>query len=227
MKDSQLKEALREVLIPQVLEEMPENIEEYEFSEEYKRKKEELLRSYGITNESGKRRKIVYRAASILLVVVTTLVLMTVSVRAFFPQIWQVFVDWFEDYAKVEFDGKHNDRSWEIEELMEPSYVPNGLKAEQRLDSNNTYFIEYSLDEVIVLQFSQKPSRSTSVLIDSSFDIETIDIYGYSGILGSRGFERIIGWDDDQYSFLLTFSTENITEEIAIKIAESVYSTPL
>lgn len=136
MTESQFLDALRDVSIQQVLEETPdisENAETPEYSEEFNENMEKLRQKYGNAPKKSSIRPI-YRAASIILVAVLTLGLMTISVRAFFPEIWQVFVSWFEDYASVSFEGAHNDSSSELEELMEPSYVPEGLVAERNTE---------------------------------------------------------------------------------------------
>ena len=224
MSEAQFLDALRDVSIPQVLEEtpdVPENAGSPEYSEEFNENMEKLRQKYG-NAPTKKSARPIYRAASIILVVVLTLGLMTVSVRAFFPEIWQVFVSWFEDYASVSFEGAHNDSSSELEELMEPSYVPEGLVAERHTETIDTYKIKYSMGDKVFIQYLQDISLGNSIYFDSTYDLRNIDILGYNGYLGTDDSTRIIVWDDGKYAYRIEFSLEDISEEEAIRIAESV-----
>lgn len=224
MTESQFLDALRDVSIQQVLDEasnITENAETPEYSEEFNENMEKLRQKYGNVPKKKSARPI-YRAASIILVAVLTLGLMTISVRAFFPEIWQVFVSWFEDYASVSFEGVHNDSSSELEELMEPSYVPEGLVAERQMISDTTYLVSYYLGDTEVIHFIQDFSRDVSLYIDNSYDFDTIIISGYSGYIGTNDRARIIAWDNGKYGFRITFNTADISEDDAIQIAESV-----
>ena len=224
MTESQFLDALRDVSIPQVLEEtpdIPENAESPEYSEEFNENMEKLRQRYGNAPKKKSARPI-YRAASIILVVVLMLGLMTVSVRAFFPEIWKVFVSWFEDYASVSFEGVHNDSSSELEELMEPSYVPEGLVAERHTEYVGVYKVDYCIDDKVVIQYTQGLSLGNSLFIDNSYELSPISVLGYDGYLGSNDSTRIIAWDDSKYTYRIFFDITNISEDEVIKVAESV-----
>lgn len=224
MTESQFLDALRDVSIQQVLDEasnITENAETPEYSEEFNENMEKLRQKYGNAPKKSSIRPI-YRAASIILVAVLTLGLMTISVRAFFPEIWQVFVSWFEDYASVSFEGAHNDSSSELEELMEPSYVPEGLEIERSINTGGEYLVEYCMENRIVIQYTQDFSRDILVYIDSSYDFRTIEISGYNGYLGINEDTRIIVWDDGKYGYRLIFDVTDISEDVAKQMAESI-----
>lgn len=224
MSEAQFLDALRDVSIPQVLEEtpdVPENAGSPEYSEEFNENMEKLRQKYGNAPKKKSVRPI-YRAASIILVVVLTLGLMTVSVRAFFPEIWQVFVSWFEDYASVSFEGAHNDSSSELEELMEPSYVPEGLTVERTIEVDGGYEVTYRADDRMVIRFSQDVSIGNSIYVDSSYNADTISILGHEGYLGTNENTIIVAWDDGNYTFYIEFYAEDISKDNAIQIAESV-----
>lgn len=229
MKDTEFKELLqneeiKDALMSRILDDVPQDIGDVEFSDEYLKRKEALLKSYGITDEPPKTRKIIYRAASIILVVVVALGVMSLSVRAFFPQVWRVFVDWFEDYSSVSFDIKRGEKSSELEELMEPTYVPEGLEVGEVYDTADTHVIEYVANGKSIIDFSQELSLNESSLIDNSYVFEPITIKNNSGYIGANGATRIITWDDGTYRYRFLFSVHNISEEIVLKMSESIYA---
>lgn len=228
MQYTKFQQAIYEAVLVPLLEEIPEHVEPHEYPPEFEKKIRKLFsRSskpyYALISTAGRR------AACIIVIILLGLSVLTVSLKAFLPEVWNVITEWFDDYVTVLFKDDENapEPPNTIEEIMEPKYVPEGFEAYDTMNAPTICFIAYSVNgSREALTFSQYVYNSTdyyNINFDDSFQTDSIIIAGYSGLIGFSEKKNIITWTDGQYIYSIDdFSKTVPSEELAL-MASSIY----
>ena len=203
------------------LSDLPPINEEHEFSEKFKRKMERLIRRYAkpyymLINTAAKR------AACIIICIIVALSALTISVRAFLPDVWNMIVEWFDEYITVGFSADTNVAPDTIEEVRPPKYAMEGLEINSSLRSIYVYQTDYLKDGNIVCTIIQYSYKKSFMLDDNTF-IQNVLIYEYNGVISTTDNRRYLTWNDGEYYYIVINCNNYLPDEDMIAIAESVY----
>lgn len=209
------------VLTDYFLSDLPPIDENYEFSAKFERRMEKLIRRYAkpyymLINTAAKR------VACIIICIIVALSALTISVRAFLPDVWNMIVEWFDEYIMVGYSVDTNVAPDTIKDIRPPKFVPEGLEMSGELRSETVYQTDYTKDEFIVCKVKQYTYKRM-FMIDNSTFIQNVQISEYSGMFSTINNERFLSWDDGEYYYVIENYDRYLSDDDMITIAESIY----
>ena len=203
------------------LSDLPPINEDYEFSAKFERRMEKLIRRYAkpyymLINTAAKR------AACIIICIIVALSALTISVRAFLPDVWNMIIEWFDEYIMVGYSADTNAAPDTIEEIRPPKFVPEGLKMSGELRNPTMYQTDYSINGTVVCRVRQRTLPNPFMLDDGSL-ICSVLIHNYDGMMYADDARRYLSWKDNKYFYLIENFDCYLSDDEMIAIAESIY----
>ena len=201
-----------------------EEIGMHQFSPEFERKMEKLLRHEHrphriLLHSTGKR-------VAVLAAVIALLAASMLSVGAVRESIVSFFTQVYEEFTAIIFDQpEETGRTYEADSInaIEVTYIPEGFELISESKNDVESRMEYVDDRGNRIIIRQTLNRNTQRTIDTEgVESEEVFIQGQKGIyFENKGFGTLI-WNDDTKVFYI--STELKKDEI-LKIAESIQTT--
>ncbi len=193
---------------------------EYEFSEEFNRKMEKLLRrvAYDRTHAvSWAARKVIAVAAAIIFALAGMM-----SVSAIREPVVKFFYNIYEEFMEIFFEGDTTEKITYVYSLSE---IPEGFVETQRtsFDTVNSVIYE-NRQSGYTIEFKQSITEDTPFYVDNEQgDIEKFEIDGNEIIIytSNCGDNYYAFWIKDSYSLKLTYSGHTTVEEI-LKLVKTV-----
>lgn len=193
---------------------------EYEFSEEFNRKMEKLLRrvAYDRTHAvSWVARKVIAVAAAIIFALAGMM-----SVSAIREPVVEFFYNIYEEFMEIFFEGDTTEKITYVYSLSE---IPEGFVETQRISDDIANIIKYENPKNgNVIELKQSITEEVSFLLDNEQGhIERFEVDGNEIIIyiSDSGYGHYGFWVKDSYSFKLTYTGNTTIEEI-LKLIETV-----
>lgn len=201
-----------------------EEIGVHQFSPEFERKMEKLLRHEHrphriLLHSTGKR-------VAVLAAVIALLAASMLSVGAVRESIVSFFTEVYEEFTAIIFEQpEETGRTYEADSIdaIEVTYIPEGfeLKSESKNDVESR--MEYVDDRGNRIIIRQTLNRNTQRTIDTEgVESEEVFIQSHKGIyFENKGFGTLI-WNDDTQVFYIS---SKLQKDDILKIAESIQTT--
>lgn len=171
----------------------------------------------------AKNRRV--KKAVIILIAAVVILTGCTAIKPIRTTIVNFIVTIFKDGTFVDKSTKKNVKDI-ITEFYTPGYIPEGYEFDEeeieKYDENHIILRELKYKkEDKYLYFTQLTAKTTMTLDTENAEIKTFKVNGIE-CMSSRNLNcYIVIWEQDGYRFRLT-TLEDITEETAIKIIESV-----
>ncbi|MDR1892948.1 MAG: DUF4367 domain-containing protein [Oscillospiraceae bacterium] len=195
-----------------------ESAPEHEFSPEFERQMEELIRSIEPKKPFASRNRGVKRAAVIVIAAIISASILVLSVSALRNAVTGFFVNIFNRFSIIMHikDGEESALST-LEQLYEPVFIPEGYYRESEEKVPAQYRITYSngVDKII---FRQRVSDGTFIDTEKA-PYEEIQVGGRKGIYYKVNDVSYVIWEEAAYRFRIS---SKLDKEILITTAESV-----
>ena len=209
------------VLTDYFLSDLPPIDENYEFSAKFKKRMEKLIRRYAkpyyiLINTAAKR------VACIIMCIIVALSALTISVRAFLPDVWNMIIEWLDEYVLVRYDADVDVVSDMIEEIRPPKLAIEGLEMSGALRRIDLYQSDYSSDGTVICRVRQYTYKG-SFKLDDGLEIQNVFIHQYNGIVSMNGSDRYLSWGDGEYFYTIENLYGYLSDDEMIAIAESIY----
>lgn len=165
-----------------------------------------------------KIRKTTSKAAIILFVLLTSMLIVTLSVDAIRTRVLNFIIESNEKYTGIRVDDEPVvDIKWK--DYYYPVYLPQGFHINETYELKNQKIIRFINDEGQDIVFTQSVN-GTEVQLDTEEGIVSeVLINGNAGILSEKPGKNILLWHNEEYSLWLN---SKIDSEVLIRIAESV-----
>lgn len=166
----------------------------------------------------------VARTVAVVLVIIFSLGFITVmSVSALRNAVFDVIVDWFENYVQVVFacDDPGENAGLEIEDLKKITGLPEGVEEEIEYEYGKHYTVNYFFDGERICSLRQHIYWKNTTYIDNEgLIIEEITIDGHTAHLfeTENGVTRLY-WSDGVYSYIIVCFSESLD---IVELAKSV-----
>lgn len=192
---------------------------EFEFSDEFNRKMQELIDSIGANNgqqpKNDRKSRLNIKGLIALAATLALLLAGLVSVNATGNPIVNFIVKTYEDFKEILFAG---DGAAEIDHVYAFTEVPEGFTETERVLNDDMSFVRYENSETgAVIELSQSTANVTTMFLDDksvksktlSDDGEYVEIYcGESDEIYNEF------WIEDTYSMELLYSGETSYDEL-------------
>jgi len=175
-------------------------------------------------NEFGDFYKYAKRFAIVLLIVCTLSFSVVMAVEPIREAIWNVIVEFFDDYMEIVFVSQGQYPSV-IEEIRDIDPGDVNLEKQIVLSSDSIYCVSYNDGEEIVLLYSQQIIDSPGAWIDNENSLlKNVKVGDNPAILIYRVHHQTYSlcWSDDEYSYSLDTHSPEISEEKLISIAQTI-----
>ena len=134
------------------------------------------------------------------------------------------FLDWLTNIHSTH--TTYND-SYNINDVISPSYLPDGynLQLYSRDDTLTTQKFVNGKGSSISISISTSITNSSNVVINTDNEStysEFIDVNGNTAVYTQKDEISSLMWIDGNTSYLITTSDNTISEEILVKIAQSL-----
>jgi hypothetical protein len=222
--DVMMKVACEEIMDKQIAEWDALNTGEHKFSPEFERKMKKLMRGQTRKLRMKKARKVLSRAAIVILVVMAIGFTFTMSVEAVRVQFINSIREFAEEYIGFSFSERNEQSSGEI---LRPAYLPEGYDESdvQTTQAGVRITYRHSNGKRIILK-QQVMLDGTEVRIDgehiSDYYVTVylgVDLQVYEGI--NEDADNYIIWEDGSSFFQLSGSIES--SEL-LEMAKSILS---
>lgn len=201
-----------------------EEIGVHQFSPEFERKMEKLLRHEHrphriLLHSTGKR-------VAVLAAVIALLAASMLSVGAVRESIVSFFTEVYEEFTAIIFDQPEEmGRTYEADSIdaIEVTYIPEGFELISESKNDVESRMEYVDDCGNRIIIRQTLNRNTQKTIDTEdVESEEVVVKKYRGIyFENKGFGTLI-WDDSKQSFEIA---GNVERDEIFKVAESIQIT--
>lgn len=200
-----------------------EEIGMHQFSPEFERKMEKLLRHEHrphriLLHSTGKR-------VAVLAAVIALLAASMLSVGAVRESIVSFFTQVYEEFTAIIFDQPEEmGRTYEADSIdaIEVTYIPEGFELKSEHESKDDFSIEYENKNDGYIMVNARTVKGDIITINTEdIESETIYINGNEGIYYENKGHATLIWNDD-----VTFIVSGTIEKSEIlKIAESIQTT--
>lgn len=196
-------------------------IDNTEFSKKFIKRMQKLFRRwekpyYTLINTAAKR------AACVIVGIIIAVSALTISVRAFLPDVWNIIIEWFDEYIAVSFKPDSDSAPEAIEEIMVPKYVPEGMEMRGELRTPALYEVDYYKDEDLICTIRQCTYKEPLSLDDES-SIQVITVLRYNGIISTNDNLHYLAWEDENYHYIIADTSSSLTDDELLAIAMSIY----
>lgn len=198
---------------------MQEEGELHQFSPEFEKKFENLLRESQTKKRRHTRNRVFARLAACLIIVIGVGAVTIASVDALRVQFISFFLSIGQESAEIV--GSTNDGIPVSEEYYSsyPTYIPDGFVVISLSEYDNGYSVAYQNDQAKFFQLDCFDSSNRFSLDAENSDVQQIDIDGSEATMSARDGRVVVSWPTENYNYLLS---GDIAAEEAIKILESI-----
>ena len=201
-----------------------EEIGVHQFSPEFERKMEKLLRHEHrphriLLHSTGKR-------VAVLAAVIALLAASMLSVGAVRESIVSFFTQVYEEFTAIIFDQpEETGRTYEADSIdaIEVTYIPEGFELISESKNDRSYRVEYTSDEGKMLIISQSVLGNTRSILDTEDIVtENVFVHGCEAIYSeNKGFGTLI-WNDNKQRFYISGT---LSKNEILEIAKSIQIT--
>lgn len=211
-----------------LLDQLPNEEElEYEFSEEFNRKMNKLIKyekRHPMINSIYRYSK---KIAIVFLIITMGLFTLTMSVEAVRLKVINVITEIYEEFTSIMFSKENVGIDEDYRPIL-PSYIPKGFKEVDKLETSIGAFVVYENDEYLQIRYSCDEISNNSIILDTEDAVvEDLKINGYNVKYIVKNNMQQLVWNDNTSSYLIDMESggskivERDKEEL-IKIAESI-----
>lgn len=164
------------------------------------------------------------RAVASVLIACTVFLGMCMSVQAVRAEIASTILQWYDKFVSVFYITNEAPPEY-IEEYREPMLQIAGTERRLLGKTESGYYIDYLLNDQIMIVYQQKVILDESIDIDSENECtrQFIKVNNYDAELFEyTNGERIVTWHDTEYAYIVHSLTNDYNAEMLISIAESV-----
>ena len=192
-------------------------------------------------------KKCFIRVAIALLLLMSIGFLTVMAVPELREAVFEVVIEWHDDYIAIHFEPSDRDQHestdpssvseviseseslyteipppTEIETVMKPTYIPEGVEEDIVLNTMASVVIDYYLEDDLVLSYIQTLFSDKDKLFDNNTNITyNVEINGNSAVvLEYEVSGQAIIWTDGAYYYYVHSMTMDLNE--LIKVASSV-----
>lgn len=197
-----------------------EEIGVHQFSPEFERKMEKLLRHEHrphriLLHSTGKR-------VAVLAAVIALLAASMLSVGAVRESIVSFFTEVYEEFTAIIFDQPEEmGRTYEADSIdaIEVTYIPEGFELKSERRDSKEYRLNYSNEAGDILVITQRLIENYELGINTEENMsEKIRVHDCEGLyVENKDFGTVIWSDNKQYFYI----SGNIQKDEILKIAES------
>lgn len=200
---------------------------DYEFSNEFKEKMDNLFLNRDKYKSVYKSSQ---RVAAVFVIVSISILTLSMSVEGLRTRILSITRQIYENFTTYMFSidsTEENSKQISWESLI-PTYIPNTFEETDKVESENNMLVTYSNDTGGLIFYD------VSKLIDMNINIDTEDatineitINGFKADYIVKGSNHSLIWNDKEYLYNVSVDfpsefNEQQSKEQLIKIAESV-----
>lgn len=164
------------------------------------------------------------RIAVAILILCTLSFAVVMAVEPLREALWSVIVDFFDDYMTVTYVAE-TEYPYTIEETKEINLDKEDWEKQVVLSSDRIYYVNYSVDGILILSYSQEILGENEPWIDNQNSIvKDVKVGNYPATIIFRVNQQTysICWNDGNYSYILDSHSPDISGEELIFIAEKV-----
>ncbi len=219
--DDMLKEAVIKAGIYEI-EALPTDDEiEHEFSNDFERKMERLIRRSKTRNLIGGmaflRRRVVALIAAIIILFASAM-----SVSAVRAAVFEFITEVYEKFTHIFFnESRSSQDAADGFAIYEPAYIPEGFKLVNK-NTDGLVLLEYEKENDFI-SYSQQCLENVSININTEgVKLEELEFKGLPAkYYSNQGVQNLV-WYDDKYMYTVS---STLDRDIVFKIAESVEIT--
>ncbi len=198
-----------------------EEIGMHQFSPEFERKMEKLLRHEHrphriLLHSTGKR-------VAVLAAVIALLAASMLSVGAVRESIVSFFTQVYEEFTAIIFDQpEETGRTYEADSInaIEVTYIPEGFELKQQGKNNGWASIEYVDNNDGYIVIDQRILREHEIGFNTeNIEYQTVIINGHKGLYYENQGYTTLMWNNETQYFIIS---GNVDKNEIIKIAESI-----
>ena len=205
-------------LLNNLEEERDKDIVPHIFSESYKKRMKKIIKEYSRTPAQIKLAAFRKYAAAVLVIFILANSFLIVTVEAYRTRVFKIITTIYNTFTSIITEADDIPVN-EVPEFTEPSYVPDGFKVINDINTGVTRKVDYK-NEDKVLVYKQSIITSSEIRIDTECtEIKKIK-FGKQNInyVFNKGM-YIAYWFDSEYSYLIT---GEIPFEELLKVIERV-----
>ncbi|CCJ33573.1 DUF4367 domain-containing protein [Caloramator australicus] len=219
--DDMLKEAVIKAGIYEI-EALPTDDEiEHEFSNDFERKMERLIRRSKTRNLIGGmaflRRRVVALIAAIIILFASAM-----SVSAVRAAVFEFITEVYEKFTHIFFnESRSSQDAADGFAIYEPAYIPEGFKLVNK-NTDGLVLLEYEKENDFI-SYSQQCLENVSISINTEgVKLEELEFKGLPAkYYSNQGVQNLL-WYDEKYMYMVS---STLDRDIVFKIAESVEIT--
>jgi hypothetical protein len=219
--DDMLKEAVIKAGIYEI-EALPTDDEiEHEFSNDFERKMERLIRRSKTRNLIGGmaflRRRVVALIAAIIILFASAM-----SVSAVRAAVFEFITEVYEKFTHIFFnESRSSQDAADGFAIYEPAYIPEGFKLVNK-NTDGLVLLEYEKENDFI-SYSQQCLGNVSININTEgVKLEELEFKGLPAkYYSNQGVQNLL-WYDEKYMYMVS---STLDRDIVFKIAESVEIT--
>ena len=167
-------------------------------------------------------KKILTRAAVVVLVFILGFSVLFTTVDAFRVQVLNFLLTFDKEYTTVKLGENENGGNMiaGLKNTYLPTYIPDGYRVNQISDADGLKTIEYINDEGNYIKYMDFDSSAvTNIDTENAETVKSMKLNGIERMLVLKKGNITISWGYDNRLFIIS---AYLTEEEMIKIAESV-----
>ena len=208
------------VVYEAIIQELEDNIEEYEFSDRFERKMKKLMWQEA-HSWIGSFVKYAKRVAILFGCIIGSMFVITMSVEAYRVKFFETLETLLSDMIEY----RYYDEEEEVEfKILEPTYIPEGyhIYQEEIISEYSINYIYENTDKEWITWRQLQANSGLTVGVDLEYDKEEkIEINGTIASVRTYDYGRCyIYYEYENYVILL--SADNLSKEEALKILESM-----
>ena len=186
-----------------------------------------------------KARTVLTRVAVAILIIISLMLALIACVPVLRDAIWEVIVEWTDDYIKVDMQGIGNPDNSDntetpgdstqnavvpppyIQQFREPVVDNEAVEAEVLGKNDSVYLIDYYIGDDWYFTYSQSVFGEGLKIDSTAVEVKMVKVNGFDALLAitEDNMENKIVWGDGEYLYYI-YGTMNESE--IIKLAESV-----
>lgn len=185
------------------------------------------IKRESLKNDFGTFFKYAKRVAAVILVICTVSFAAIISVDAVRKAVWNIVVEFFDDYMSIFFESEltHPKTLEEIKDID-----PQKPEWEKRvmMKSSLLYYVEYYDGDTLMLSYIQCTINENGIHLNNKNSYcENIQVGNHPAVLIYRADQQLysLSWSDGIYAYELDSTSTDITREDIIAFAESTKAT--
>lgn len=231
MSKVEITDALLYEYVPKIeeylLNKLPKEEEiDYEFSEVFEHKMKKLIKKSKRPTFFHNINRYSKRISVIVIAFIISIFTVTMSVEALRIQLFDFIRDIYDKFTIYQYRLK-DDVEVEKSEFKQPYYLPDGFKEVERIEDDNSMFLEYTNDHDHITLSSFEITESNVYVDTEDTSISKVMINEFEGDYIAKDKDYKIIWNDNKKIYILTLecinsSKLNNPKDELIKIAEKI-----